>query len=135
MTWDSYLNTDAVEVASSFRLAERAVSPYQSKRYPMTHIQLKMVDEGQCPDRDKLMVSLRYHLGQDGIYFDDDAHVQLKIKFISEPEKEQVLLQLRDSSSKEKLGEKVLPFIADRWLADVTNESHALVAILIPERA
>lgn len=99
--------------------------------FKMTHIQLKVRDEGLRPDITALKVALRYHLAQDGIFIDHHAPLTLKVKFFSELEREKVLLVLRDTTTKEKMGEKVLHYMSGRWLQDITNEAHALVANLV----
>jgi hypothetical protein len=101
----------------------------------MIQVQLKLIDEGVHADLDALTVSLRYHLAQDQIFIDGASPLTLKIKFMQDNGQDKVLIVLRETESKEKLGEKVLPFVSDRWLRDVPNEAHALVANLVVHAA
>ena len=96
----------------------------------MTQVQLKLIDTGLHADLEALQVSLRYHLAQDRIFIDHQSPLTLKIKFFQDQHQEKVLLVLRDSESKEKMGEKVLHYVGATWLNDVTFEAHALVANL-----
>lgn len=97
----------------------------------MINVQLKVLDEGLFPNREKLLVSLRYHLAKDDIYIDDVSALTLKVKFVRDNDQDKVLLQLRETSSKEKIGEKVIHYMASNWLTDVTHEAHALMANLV----
>ena len=65
-------------------------------------------------------------LSDEGCDFSDDAPSTIKIKFLVDNEHELVLIQLRESESKVKLHEKVIPFLRSGWLNDTVMEVNAL---------
>ena len=101
----------------------------------MIQVQFKLIDTGLHADLEALQVSLRYHLGQDRIFIDSQSPLTLKVKFFQDGHQEKVLLVLRDTFTKEKIGEKVLHYVGSTWLNDVTHEAHALVVNLIVQAA
>lgn len=94
----------------------------------MVNVQLKMIDEGLAPNSDEIAKYIASNLKEDNILIDDQADLTLKIKFTVDNDQELVLVQLRETDSKVKLGEKVLHYLPASALADIANECHALVA-------
>lgn len=94
----------------------------------MVTVQLKIVEEGFKHPIQELKNAISGNLFDDDIIIKDDADLELKIKFTSENDQEMVLLQLRDTKSKHKVNEKVIHYLEHSWIADIANESHALVA-------
>lgn len=94
----------------------------------MVTIQLKIVEEALKHPLAELTRELTHHLFEDDILVRTKADLTLKIKFTRDGDQDLVLLQLRDSDSKNKVGEKVIPYIDHRWINDVVSEAHALLA-------
>lgn len=88
---------------------------------------LKMINSGIQIDQDNLSSQLIEMLSDEGFDFSDQAPLTIKIKFLVDNEHELVLIQLRETISKVKLREKVIPFISSTWLNDTVMEVNALV--------
>lgn len=101
----------------------------------MVSVRLKMIDDGMASDLDLLTEQLSAHLKADKFQIDDQADLTMKIKFMLDNDQEVILLQLRESKTKVKLGEKVLHFIEAHWMEDIVNEAHALLAATVSETA
>lgn len=97
----------------------------------MIRVQLKMIDEGISPELDELSQYMASQLSQDGISINSDADLTLKVKFLNDNSQDKVLVQLRETESKVKLGEKVLHYFEESWKDDITSEAHALVVNLV----
>ncbi|MCB0762945.1 MAG: hypothetical protein KDC12_15575 [Flavobacteriales bacterium] len=93
----------------------------------MVNVQLKLVDEGLSPNSEEISEFVTSNLQEDDIHVTDSADLTLKIKFTVDNDQELVLLQLRETGSKAKLGEKVLHYLPSHALSDIANEAHALV--------
>lgn len=96
----------------------------------MISISLKIVDEGLTPNIDDLTEFLSAQLHADDIRLADNADLTLKIKFTVDNAQEKILIQLRETNTKVKIGEKVIHYFPKTWVEDTTSESHALVASL-----
>lgn len=94
----------------------------------MVNVQLKIVEEGLKHPLAELTKQLIHHLFEDDIMVRNNADLTLKIKFTRDADQDLVLLQLRETQSKAKLGEKVIHYIEKTWVKDVVSESHALLA-------
>lgn len=94
----------------------------------MVNVQLKMIDEGLAPNSVEIADYIASHLEADNILINDQADLTLKIKFTVDNDQELVLIQLRETESKAKLGEKVLHYLPAHALLDIASECHALVA-------
>ncbi len=94
----------------------------------MVTVQLKIVEEGLKHPLNQLRSSIAAALFEDNIIVKDDADLELKIKFTHEDHQDLVLLQLRDSNSKHKINEKVIHYIENSWITDISSEAHALLA-------
>jgi hypothetical protein len=94
----------------------------------MVNVQLKMIDEGLAPNSVEIADYIASHLAEDNILIDDHADLTLKIKFTVDNDQDLVLIQLRETDSKVKLGEKVLHYLPANALTDIASECHALVA-------
>lgn len=92
-----------------------------------------MIDEGISPELDELSQYMASNLSEDGISINPDADLTLKVKFLNDNSQDKVLVQLRESGTKVKLGEKVLHYFEESWKDDITSEAHALVANLVHE--
>ena len=99
----------------------------------MISVQLKMIDEGISADLDELSQYMASQLSEDSISISENADLTLKVKFLTDNAQEKVLIQLRETASKVRLGQKVIHYIEDSWKEDVTSEAHALVANLVHE--
>jgi hypothetical protein len=94
----------------------------------MMNVQLKIVEEGIKHPIDELRQALQTQLLEDGIFLAPSAELGLKIKFTKEGDQDVVLIQLRETASKAKLGEKLIPYLNYRWIKDVSAEAHTLLA-------
>lgn len=94
----------------------------------MVTIQLKIVEEGLKHPVELLKHQLQNHLREDGILVTENSDLTLKIKFTHENGHESVLLQLRETVSKNKISEKLIHFREKHWLNDIAMESHALLS-------
>jgi hypothetical protein len=94
----------------------------------MNTVQIKIVEEGFKHPVDALLGYVSAKLFDDDILVRDDADWSLKIKFLHDNDQELVLLQLRDSHNKTKLNEKVIHYLEDSWMEDISAEAHALIA-------
>jgi hypothetical protein len=97
----------------------------------MISVQLKMIDEGISPELDELSQYMASKLSQDGIFINSGADLTLKVKFLNDNFQNKILVQLRETESKVKLGEKVLHYFEESWKDDITSEAHALVVNLV----
>lgn len=95
---------------------------------PMVTVQLKIVEEGLKHPIDELTHFLRLQLLEDDILVNEGSNLSLKIKFTREGEQDIILLQLRESATKNKLDEKIIPYLEYTWLEDISAESHALLS-------
>jgi hypothetical protein len=96
----------------------------------MVSVHLKVLDEGLSADTDSLVTFMSSQLIKDNIQIKKGADLTLKIKFTVDNDQEKVLVQLRESGTKVKLGEKVIHYFPESYIEDITNEGHALVASL-----
>lgn len=94
----------------------------------MVTVQLKIVEEGLKHPIDELTHFLRLQLLEDDILVNEGSNLSLKIKFTREGEQDIILLQLRESATKNKLDEKIIPYLEYTWLEDISAESHALLS-------
>jgi hypothetical protein len=94
----------------------------------MVTVQLKIVEEGLKHPLGALKAAISESLLEDGIIVKSDADLEVKIKFSTEDHQDLILLQLRDTRSKHKISEKVIHYIEDTWIRDVSAETHALLA-------
>lgn len=94
----------------------------------MVTVQLKIVEEGLKHPLSGLKAAISESLLEDGVIVKDDADLEVKIKFSTEDHQDLILLQLRDTRSKHKISEKVIHYIENSWIQDVTAETHALLA-------
>ena len=94
----------------------------------MVTVQLKIVEEGFKHPIEALKSTVSKNLFDDNIIIKDDADLELKIKFTRENDQDLVLLQLRDTKTKQKVNEKVIHYLDHSWIDDIANESHALVS-------
>jgi hypothetical protein len=94
----------------------------------MMNVQLKIVEEGLKHPIDELRTALQAQLLEDGVLLAPAAELGLKIKFTKEGDQDVVLIQLRETGTKAKLGEKLIPYLNNRWIQDVSSEAHALLA-------
>lgn len=88
---------------------------------------LKVINAGIQIDADNLSSQLKGILSDEGFEFSENAPLTIKIKFLVDNEHELVLIQLRETVSKVKLREKVIPFLSVSWLNDTVMEVNALV--------
>lgn len=96
----------------------------------MVNVQLKIVEEGLKHPLAELQRELTHHLFEDDIIVRNNADLTLKIKFTRDGDQDWVLLQLRETESKAKLGEKIIHYIDSHWIKDVVSEAHALLALI-----
>jgi len=96
----------------------------------MVTLQLKIVEEGLKHPLEDLKNSITRQLFEDDILVKDDSELTLKIKFTYDNGQDLILLQLRDTQTKAKLGEKVIHYMEESWIEDTSAEAHALVASL-----
>jgi hypothetical protein len=96
----------------------------------MVTVQLKIVEEGLKHPLEDLRKFITSQLFEDDILVSEEADLTLKIKFTYDNGQDLILLQLRDTASKAKLGEKVIHYFEDSWIIDTSAEAHALVASL-----
>jgi hypothetical protein len=94
----------------------------------MVTVQLKVVEEGLKHPIDELTHFLRIQLLEDDILVGEDSNLSLKIKFTREGDQDIILLQVRDSITKTKMVEKIIPYLEHTWLEDISAESHALIS-------
>ncbi len=94
----------------------------------MLTVKLKIVEEGIKHPLDQLKSALSETLLEDEVVVTEHSKLELKIKFTVENNQDIILLQLRESDSKLKLSEKVIPYIESTWLSDTSSEAHALLA-------
>jgi hypothetical protein len=97
----------------------------------MISVQLKTIDEGVSPEIDELSQYMASQLSNDGISITEDADLTLKVKFLNDNSQDKILIQLRESESKVKLGQKVIHYFEESWKEDTTSEAHALVSSLV----
>lgn len=93
----------------------------------MVAIQLKIVEEGLKHPLEELKQALSQQLFEEDVVIKDDADHTLKIKFTTDMGQDLILLQLRESSTKNKISEKVIHYLEDSWVKDIAAEAHALV--------
>mmetsp|Transcript_3314 Transcript_3314/g.4845 ORF Transcript_3314/g.4845 Transcript_3314/m.4845 type:complete len:101 (-) Transcript_3314:85-387(-) len=93
----------------------------------MHTIRIKVVDESHILNTSSLIPAVTKELHAEGISIYDNAPLTLKVKSIREDHKEKILLQLRETETKQKLNEKVIPYITGHYLKDVAAEAHALI--------
>lgn len=93
----------------------------------MVNVQLKIVEEGLKHPIQELRQSISKQLFEDDIIVTDHAELTLKIKFTMDGDQDLVLLQLRETESKNKLGEKVIHYLEHSWIEDIAAEAHALL--------
>lgn len=94
----------------------------------MHTLRLKVINSGVSLDRDDLTSKLAELLSDEGYEFSQNAPLTIKIKFLRDNDHEVVLIQLRETASKMKLREKVIPFISTSWLNDTVMEVNAMVS-------
>lgn len=94
----------------------------------MVSVTLKMIDEGLSPNLDELSEFISQQLAEDSISVQDNAELTVKVKFTIDNDQEKVLIQLRETNDKHKLGEKVVHYFPSTWKQDITSEAHALIA-------
>jgi hypothetical protein len=94
----------------------------------MVNVQLKIVEEGAKHPISELKRFLTRELFDDDILVRTAAELTLKIKFSREADQDMILLQLRETDSKVKLAEKIIPYLEASWIKDISSESHALIA-------
>lgn len=94
----------------------------------MVTVQLKIVEEGLKHPLNQLRPAIAAALFEDNIIVKEDADLELKIKFTQEDHQDLVLLKLRDAHSKHKINEKVIHYIENTWITDISSEAHALLA-------
>jgi len=94
----------------------------------MVTVKLKIVEEGIKHPLEQLKNAISDALSQDGLVVSENSNLELKIKFTDENNQDIVFLQLRESSTKHKLNEKIIPYIESSWLEDIASEAHALLA-------
>lgn len=97
----------------------------------MISVQLKMIDEGISPELDELSQYMASKLSQDEIFINSGADLTLKVKFLNDNSPDKVLVQLRETASKVKLGQKVIHYFEESWKEDTTSEAHALISSLV----
>ena len=71
-------------------------------------MQLKLIETGLHNGHEVLQVSLRYHPGPGRMFIDSQSWLTLKIKCLQDGLQQKVLPVLRDTFTREKIGEKVL---------------------------
>lgn len=96
----------------------------------MVNVQLKIVEEGLKHPLAELTKALSHQLFEDDILVRNKADLTLKIKFTRDGDQDLILIQLRETESKAKLGEKVIHYIEQSWIRDIVSESHALLATI-----
>jgi len=94
----------------------------------MVNVQLKIVEEGLKHPIEELTGFITQQLFEDDILVKEGADLTLKVKFLTDVDQDLVLIQLRDSSTKQKLGEKVIHYLDHSWKEDISSEAHALLA-------
>ena len=98
----------------------------------MTQLLLNIQDESKTIKLLEFLQTLNYikveQLSEDEIIVRSKADLTLKIKFTRDHDQDLILLQLRETESKAKLGEKVIHYIEKSWVRDTVAESHALLA-------
>ncbi|MBL7944212.1 MAG: hypothetical protein JNM00_15700 [Flavobacteriales bacterium] len=96
----------------------------------MVPVQLKIVEEGLKHPLEALKKAISDQLFDEDVIIRDDADFTLKIKFTNDNGQDLILLQLRDSSTKNKISEKVIHYLDESWVQDIASEAHALVTSL-----
>ncbi len=94
----------------------------------MVTVQLKIVEEGLKHPTNELTKVISKHLFDDDIIVTEDADLELKVKFLQDNDQDLILIALRDTKSKHKLGEKIIHYLDHSWTEDTAAEAHALVA-------
>ncbi len=94
----------------------------------MVEVQIKFVEEGLKHPIDELRNHVTKALFEDDILVKEGADLSIKIKFTVDHDQDLILIQLRETESKNKLGEKVLHYLEDSWIQDIAAEAHALVS-------
>lgn len=93
----------------------------------MHTIQIKVVDEVNSLNAAHLIPALSKELHAEGVSIYDHAPLTLKIKSTVDNDHDKVLIQLRESDSKQKLNEKVIPLLRNSYLNDIAKEAHSLL--------
>ncbi|MDZ4822306.1 MAG: hypothetical protein SH856_02490 [Flavobacteriales bacterium] len=96
----------------------------------MVTVQLKIVEEGLKHPLEDLKQALASQLFEEDVVIKDDAEHTLKIKFTIDNGQDLILLQLRESNTKNKISEKVIHYLEESWVKDIAAEAHALVTNL-----
>lgn len=96
----------------------------------MVPVKLKIVEEGLKHPLEALKKALSDQLFEEDVILRDDAEHTLKIKFTNDNGQDLILLQLRETATKNKLSEKVIHYLEDTWVEDIASEAHALVTSL-----
>lgn len=94
----------------------------------MVAVKLKFVEEGLKHPIEELKKHITRSLFEDDILVKEDAELTIKVKFTADNDQDLVLIQLRETETKNKLGEKVIHYIEENWIQDIASESHALVS-------
>lgn len=94
----------------------------------MVTVQLKIVEEGLKHPIAELVSAITQNLFEDDILVKDDADLELKVKFLQDNDQDLILIKLRDTRTKHKLGEKVIHYLDNSWIQDTAAEAHALVS-------
>jgi hypothetical protein len=97
----------------------------------MVEVQLKFVEEGLKHPIAELKNHVTKALFEDDILVKEGADLDLKIKFTTDNDQDLILLQLRETVTKNKLNEKVLHYIEETWIQDIAAEAHALVSSVV----
>ena len=95
--------------------------------YNMSAIRIKVVDEGFGPKSDIILQALTDQLEAEGWRISQDAPITLKVKFLIDNDHEKVLILLRETGSKVKIEECVLPYLPEHILGDI----HTSVAAIL----
>lgn len=94
----------------------------------MHSLRLKVINAGVELNPNDLTAKLSELLSDEGYDFSANAPLTIKIKFLKDNDHDVVLIQLRETQSKTKLREKVIPFISTSWLNDTVMEVNAMVS-------
>lgn len=94
----------------------------------MVTVQLKIVEEGLKHPIAELVSAITQNLFEDDILVKEDADLELKVKFLQDNDQDLILIKLRDTRTKHKLGEKIIHYLDHSWIQDTAAEAHALVS-------
>ena len=94
----------------------------------MVTVQLKIVEEGLKHPIAELVSTITKNLFEDDILIKEDADLELKVKFLQDNDQDLILVKLRDTRTKHKLGEKIIHYLEHSWIQDTAAEAHALVS-------